>query len=67
MGMTYSTAQVGTHRQFQYFRDTICEAVIHLGARRLRPGAFGADGRLSAQGALVLARLVHEDLRRARI
>lgn len=30
-------------------------------------GAFGADGRLSAQGALVLARLVHEDLRRARI
>jgi lysophospholipase L1-like esterase len=30
-------------------------------------GAFGADGRLNAQGALALARLVHEDLRRARI
>lgn len=30
-------------------------------------GALGADGSLSAQGALELARLVHADLRRARI
>jgi AraC-like DNA-binding protein len=52
MGMTYSTAQVGTHRQFQYFRDTICEAVIHLGARRLRPGAFGAEIAAHGFGAL---------------
>jgi lysophospholipase L1-like esterase len=37
------------------------------GELRATSGAFGADGRLSAQGALLLARLVHEDLRRARI
>lgn len=43
MGTIYSTAQVGAHRQFQFFRDTICETVIRLGARRRRPGAFGAE------------------------
>jgi len=34
---------------------------------RAAEGALGPDGELSAEGALLLARLVHEDLRRARL
>lgn len=43
MGSRFSTADVGTNRQFHYFRETICEAVIRLGARRRHVGPFGAE------------------------
>lgn len=52
MGARFSTADVGPNRQFHYFRETICEAVIRLGARRRHVGPFGAEIRTHDFGPL---------------
>ena len=50
----FSTAGVSAGRQFQCFRDAICESVIRLGARRPRTGPFAAEIRASRFGPMRL-------------
>lgn len=54
MESQFSTAGMSAGRQFQCFRDAICESVIRLGARRPRPGPFAAEIRASRFGPIRL-------------
>lgn len=49
---TFSTAGMSGPRQFQYFREAICEAVARLGARRSHGGPFDAEVRTHAFGGV---------------
>jgi AraC-like DNA-binding protein len=55
MGALFSTAGLQTGRQFQYFCEAICEAVIRLGARRSHGGPYDAEIRTFGLGPLELA------------
>jgi AraC-like DNA-binding protein len=55
MGALFSTAGLHTGRQFQYFCEAICEAVIRLGARRSHAGPYDAEIRTFGLGPLELA------------
>lgn len=57
MGALFSTAGLESGRQFQYFCEVICEAVIHLGARRCTHGPYDAEIRTFGLGPLAFAQV----------
>jgi AraC-like DNA-binding protein len=55
MSAVFSTAGLNASRQFQYFREAICETVARLGARRGAQGPYDAEIRTGAFGPMDLA------------
>ena len=55
MSALFSTAGLHSGRQFQYFCEAICEAVIRLGARRPGRGPYDAEIRTFGLGPLEFA------------
>lgn len=55
MSALFSTAGLHSGRQFQYFCEAICEAVIRLGARRHGRGPYDAEIRTFGLGPLEFA------------
>jgi AraC-like DNA-binding protein len=57
MSVLFSTAGLHSDRQFQYFCEAICEAVIRLGARRRSGGPYDAEIRTFGLGPLEFAQV----------